>query len=589
MGNIVPQDVGEMILLRQLWTMQSLNDLVDAIIADAQTGEAATSGSGRQSKISQQHTDDLVFGKRPKKPSSTDTEEIAEKTIEELLKLNIGRESEADESPFAPLNNAAEEQVRAHEVYLSMLVTEEDMFAEDVHRWFSSRPELAADDKGRALPLQADKHSSSAVLDAAHNAVKNVIVWSWIESQIAGIDYAVIEARDQNQHEHYDKFYQSICLQILSNVCNYEYTRTQSLLKRNLSKGSKLMKRGTNGLDPAGNYALKLRGKPQEFIKSDPQLHILLTLCQPETTAAKAVSWLKKLGDLYQKIPLEREKFSEEVVDSLGSLAIIVNFIENATKAISMPPPSRKKGQMFIIRAQELEAEINELKKDLDLSEFAVPISKLKEQGKTEGALKRPDEFVVAKAGAKMSDLYSVMLHDCNSYLYEQREDAKAKGKMDWTPLPIEAPKTREELIELRRTSAKDNAKDPTEPTKLYDIIHSNKWAAELDETGFYFSPPDSIQVDSLAFETFTKLFGNSKPRKRIVWEDLEYSLEGIGFSSRSIYGICTYFIADKDIAELPLTIKHPYKSEVSGRTSVILARRLLKAYEWNASAFKLV
>ncbi|KXH37265.1 hypothetical protein CNYM01_01278 [Colletotrichum nymphaeae SA-01] len=518
MGNIVPQDVGEMILLRQLWTMQSLNDLVDTIIADAHTGEAATSGSSRQSKTSQQQTDDLIFGKRPKKPSSTDTEEITEKTIEELLKLNIGRESEADESPFAPLNNAAEEQVRAHEVYLSMLATEEDMFAEDVHRWFFSRPELVADDKGRALPLQADKHSSGAVLDAAHNAVKNVIVWSWIESQIADLDYAVTEARDQNQHEHYDKFYQSICLQELSNVCNYEYTRTQSLLRRNLSKGSKLMKRVTNGLDPAGNYALKLRGKPQEFIKSDPQLHILLTLCQPETTAAKA--------------------FSEEVVDSLGR------------------------------------------------SEFAVPINKLKEQGKTEGALKRLDEFLVAKAGAKMSDLYSVMLTECGSYLGEQHRDAKAKGKMDWTPLPIDAPKTREEVIELRRTSAKDNAKDPTEPTKLYDIIHSNKWAAELDETGFYLSPPGSIHVDSPAFETFTKLFGNSKPRKRIIWEDLEYSLERIGFSSRSIYGICTYFIADKDIAELPLTIKHPYKSEVSGRKSVILARRLLKAHEWNASAY---
>ncbi|KAG7055905.1 Ipa protein [Colletotrichum scovillei] len=132
-----------------------------------------------------------------------------------------------------------------------------------------------------------------------------------------------------------------------------------------------------------------------------------------------------------------------------------------------MPPPSRRKGQMLIIRAQELEAEINELKKDLDLSEFAVPVSKLKEQGKTEGALKRLDEFLVAEAGAKMSDLYSVMLTECGSYFGEQHRDAKAKGKMEWTPLPIDTPKTREEVIELRRTSAKDNAKDPTEPTKL--------------------------------------------------------------------------------------------------------------------------
>ncbi|KAK1714281.1 hypothetical protein BDP67DRAFT_489137 [Colletotrichum lupini] len=142
----------------------------------------------------------------------------------------------------------------------------------------------------------------------------------------------------------------------------------------------------------------------------------------------------------------------------------------------------------------ELEAETTELKKDLDLSEFAVPISKLKERGKTEGALKCLDEFLVAKAGANMSDLYSDMWDDCGSYFGEQHEDAKAK----------------------------ENAKDPTEPTKLYDIIQSNKDAAELDKTVFYLS----IQDDSLAFETFTKLFEDSKPRKRIIWEDLEYSLE---------------------------------------------------------------
>ncbi|KAI3556097.1 hypothetical protein CABS01_13043 [Colletotrichum abscissum] len=102
---------------------------------------------------------------------------------------------------------------------------------------------------------------------------------------------------------------------------------------------------------------------------------------------------------------------------------------------------------MFIIRAQELEAETTELKKDLGLSEFAVPIIKLKERGKTEGALKCLDEFLVAKAGANMIDLYSDMWDDCGSYFGEQHEDAKVKGKMDWIPLPIEAPKTREELL----------------------------------------------------------------------------------------------------------------------------------------------
>ncbi|KAJ3946767.1 uncharacterized protein N0V96_003142 [Colletotrichum fioriniae] len=130
-----------------------------------------------------------------------------------------------------------------------------------------------------------------------------------------------------------------------------------------------------------------------------------------------------------------------------------------------------KKGRIFITRALEPEAECNEVKKDLGLGEFAIPIGNLKEEGKTEGALKRLDEFPEEKAVAKMSDLCSASFADCRSYLDEQHKDAKAKGKMDWTPLPIETPKTEEEAVEYRRITAKGHATGTTEPTKLYDNI----------------------------------------------------------------------------------------------------------------------
>ncbi|EXF76445.1 hypothetical protein CFIO01_11832 [Colletotrichum fioriniae PJ7] len=149
-----------------------------------------------------------------------------------------------------------------------------------------------------------------------------------------------------------------------------------------------------------------------------------------------------------------------------------------------MPSLSRKKGRIFITRALEPEAELNEMKKDLGLGEFAVPIGKLEEEGKTEGAVKRLDEFPVDKAVAKMSDLYSALFADCWSYLDEQHKDAKAKGKMDWTPLPIQAPKTNEEAVKYRRITAKGHATGTTEPTKLYDNIQSSIGVAAKDKTG---------------------------------------------------------------------------------------------------------
>lgn len=96
---------------------------------------------------------------------------------------------------------------------------------------------------------------------------------------------------------------------------------------------------------------------------------------------------------------MARERMEEREADALNDLAVAVGFIQDLSPAISMPSVSRKKGQMFVSRLRDLEAEVVQLKDQLDLLDFALPIDNLLEPGMSEGALKKLDQFVINKVG----------------------------------------------------------------------------------------------------------------------------------------------------------------------------------------------
>jgi hypothetical protein len=105
-----------------------------------------------------------------------------------------------------------------------------------------------------------------------------------------------------------------------------------------------------------------MKGNPENLTRADPQLHFMLRLCQSETNAIHAVDWLKRLGNLHESHPLEREMLQEREADALGDLAVIAGFIQDVSSVVSMPSFSRKRGQMFASRTQELKPELDSLK-----------------------------------------------------------------------------------------------------------------------------------------------------------------------------------------------------------------------------------
>ncbi|CCF42619.1 hypothetical protein CH063_02879 [Colletotrichum higginsianum] len=538
----IPQAMGDLVLQRQTTLLQSLNILIEDILEQ---------GSKERSQK-----------QRPTKSDATASTAFS--------KLNI-------EDPPANLSlpglvASARDQAASITERLS-LYSEPVVLAHDVNFWFFSRPELLPDEKGRRMGVHTDKYISAAVFNTVHSAVKGAAIWNYL-----------CQLLDRLDGLGNDKAHRVILLQEISNVCQLAYTSAQALFKRHIQSrtASKWYKRTSNAYDSVGNPRVTLKGNPGDLTRSNPQLHYVLRLCHPDTTASKAVEWLKKLADLHQSHPSERENLDESEFESLCDLAIAIVFVQDLPRTVTMPAPSRKKGQLFVSRSQELEAELNNLKTDLDLRDFAAPIDTLLEPGMTEGALQTLDQFIVDKAGARLGFLYQDLVDECFSDLQDQYSQYKAKieqGEKDWTPLPIPAPEPLETLVEQRKQ------KEKTRPShsSAFEIGPQTEHATEDPAV-----EPQTFKVSAGTAEVFGTLFDKSKSRGAVSWAAFEGAMAELGFSVLPKYGSVFTFVPPETMAaKRPFTIHRPHKSQIEGYRTLIYARRLKRAYGWNEKTFK--
>ena len=554
-GVCLPQSTGELILQRQVTLMQSLNIIIEDILEE---------GSRTRNR-----------NERPKKnddPASAAISKLSLKDGPPPAKLSL-----------SSLVDIARDQRDALEDNLALLSTEPTVLAHAVNLAFFSRPELVADEKGRRLPAHTDKYISGAFFDAVHNAVKGTAIWSYI--------CRLLELLENHGS---DKTYRAILLQEISNVCHLEYTRAQSLFKRQVQTcgdGAKWFKRMSNAYDNVGNARVALKGNPDELTRSDPRLHYMLRLCQPETTAPKAVDWIKKLSDLHEAHPMEREKLEEREADALADLIVITSFIQDLSPVISMPSLSRKKGQMFVSRSQGLEAELNKLKNEIDLRDFVVPIDNLLEPGMADGALKALDQFVIEKAGTKLGFLYQDLVQDCLNDVCNQYEIVKAKlEKKDEPPVPLLAVSTPEPVLEKRVEQRKQKEKTRPSPSSVYEITASatGKPSQDAQHKLETTTPvPQTFNVGSATAQVFSRLFTKSEARGSVNWTAFEAAMADLGFSVTPKYGsVYTFSPPESMSIKKPITVHRPHKSRIEGYHIPIFARRLERTYGWGNETF---
>ncbi|KAI3575581.1 hypothetical protein IWW34DRAFT_703859 [Fusarium oxysporum f. sp. albedinis] len=539
-GALIPRSLGELVLQRQINILQLLNVMIEDILDQ---GSQTRNRDGPKKQF-----------KNAPLSESASKQATVKLTPQEVAAI-------------------ASDQKSSLEEYLSLLRTEPTVLCPGVNVQFFSRPELVPDEKGRSLPVHTDKYIGPAVLETIHHAVQGIAIWECITGLLD-----LLEKRST------DKLYKSTILQELSNMCHFEYARTQALFKRQVSTGtgSKWFKRISNAYDNTGNAKVSMKGKPEEFTRSDPQLHYLLRLCQPETTVTKAVEWMEKLSDLYKAHPLEREKLDERESRTLHDVAAIVAFVQDLSAVHSFPSASRKKGNLLVTGLQEVDTELNRIKKEVDLRDYAAPINNLLEPGMSAKALEALDEFVVEKTGTKMGSLYRDELEKAFRNVEEQYQQAKDKAnkdsKADFIPIdtnPVDA----KERIETRRQKEKTRP----EHSSLYTITPITDSLGDKEAT----KPAQPVKVSSSTAEVFATLFDKTQSRGSVNWSSFEAAMSELGFSVLPRLGsVYTFRPSENMDIKRPVSIHRPHKSQIEGYLILILARRLNRAYGWSDNSF---
>ncbi|RFU24060.1 hypothetical protein B7463_g12281, partial [Scytalidium lignicola] len=536
----VPQSIGELILMRQESLLQALNIAVEDIL----------DGSEPRNK-----------NERTRKPMHTVNAAISR------LSIDLKRER-----PSLPdLIASAVDQKSSLEDYLDLFRTEPVFLAHHVNRWFFSRPGLVQDENGRYLPVYTDRYISIAIFEMINSTVTAASSWNYLHRLLQ----LFLEKQD-------DKIYKTIILREISNICHLEYIRVQKNFKRYVQSGSgsKYFKRATGVYDD-GIAHISMKIQPESLTKENPQLHYLLRLCQASTDATKAVVWIKNIDGLHQSHPSERDTMTERELDSFGDLAVISSFIQSLSALLPLPPVNLKNAKLYVSKSKQLAAELDSLKTQIDLSDFAVPIDNLLEPGMAESALDALDRFIVNKTGTKMRILYQNLIEDCISDIQDNFQEQKAKLKLappGVTP-PIETCTT-DTQVQQRRQKQKTHSTH----SSAHDITPTLTSHPEAVQT------PPVFKVKQDTIDVFSTLFLPSKSRGSISWTAFEAAMTDLKFSVEPKFGSVFTFLPPQDMAvRKSVTLHRPHQSRIEGYKLLLFARRLKRVYGWSERCFELV
>jgi hypothetical protein len=540
-GLCVPQSMGDLILQRQICLLQALNTLVEDILEEGSTSRKKTA--------------------RPKKPE--ETARVA------LSTLSIDHKPE--KMSLENLIAQALDQKNALEDYVTLCRTEPVFLAHVVNTWFFSRPELVPDEKGRSEPLITDKYISIAIFEVIHHAVIGVALWDCV--------YRLLQTLATNLN---DRLFRAVVLQEIANVCYFEYRRVQKLFKRyvQMNSGSKYFKR-ISGVYDSDSARVTMKIQPDVLTRKNPQLHYILRLCQTQLDATGAVEWIKKLDDLHRSQPTERGQMQERELDSFGDLAVVASFVQALRTSLPIPPINTRKGQSFLSRLKSLGTEIEPLKKEIDLSEFAVPIDNLLEPGMAEAALISLDRLFIDKTGTELGFLFQDLNEDCLSHIQSRCQEQKAKttsmNDSDFRPTAIPSVANQ---VEQRRQKYKTRPAN----SSIYSISPVSEITADSEDT--VVSPIFKVKPDT--FKVFSTMFSGSQSRGSISWAAFEAAMADLNFSVRPRLGSVFTFSPPQDFpVQRPLTLHRPHQSHIEGFRLLYITRRLKKAYGWGIDRFE--
>uniref|UniRef100_A0A093VTB9 Uncharacterized protein n=1 Tax=Talaromyces marneffei PM1 TaxID=1077442 RepID=A0A093VTB9_TALMA len=335
-GLVVPRGIGELILERQSYILKHLCILVDDILKLG----AIIDETGKE-YILPREAARMAFSTYP---------------------------DDVDPQPICVLDlvTAAFDRKTSFEAYWNLCHANPAFLANAVNLWYSTRPDLVPDEKGRRMPLASDEYVSRSIFEAIHNVVIGIAIWDILYALVK----TFLETLDESE--------QAIISQEISNICHYEYERIRKDFKRfvQLGIGSKYFKRLSNVFDN-GTPRVTSKAIPDRVMKDDPQLHHILRLCQPVSGVTQAVRWKNMLDQLHYNKPLELDKMEESEFNALGEVSLTINLVNTLIASLQLPTASPKKGLTYISKLKELLARLDPLKTHTNLRKLAISLDDL--------------------------------------------------------------------------------------------------------------------------------------------------------------------------------------------------------------------
>ncbi|KAM0551828.1 hypothetical protein ACHAPJ_008163 [Fusarium lateritium] len=369
-GDCIPQQVGELVLKRQLTLLQCLKILMDNILEEVNAKEQW---------------------------------ELSKPTFMEVVAIVHGQQSSLKK-------------------YLVSLRTESNILYTNVSVQLTRQLRPVYEEEGQLPSVPAEDNVGMAVFEVMHQAIQAVTIWMIIRDLL-----------DLLLEQSLDKRHAATILQELSNICHFEYIRTKAALKQHLSAGigSDWFKPLPGLYDRAGYERLAMNGDPEELTRKDPRLHYLSRLCHSETDVVDAVKWIEKLEQLYAAHSLVRKKLFDREDRAYYDMAAIVMFVRDISPVFLLPPPSLVKGRLLVTGLQDAETELNQCKKGIDLGDLVSSPTMLMQPDNATRTLEALERYVKEMTTTTMGCLYEnqqdALIHD----LEEQYQKAKVKREQD--------------------------------------------------------------------------------------------------------------------------------------------------------------
>lgn len=552
-GLCVPYGIGTLIYMRQFLSLMNFRYFILAMLDKIPRSWWT---KAQWEKVKQERTTavEQISKKLMMKPSTTG------KTPEKLTeKLSIIRKA-PEKMPLARLLLSAQKQREYLEDYLVILRDEPSVLVYNVNSWLLSRPELVTDDQGRHLPLESDKHISCAIFEVIRGWVQKIATWSYICNLLEMLDNA-------DTKPDYKRF----ILQEISNVCHFEYNRAQAHFVRHVQTGigARCFRRVANAYDDAGNPKVFMKIKPQELSQGDSLLQYMLRLCQSQTNSSQVAQWFDKLNELYNSKPSNWKSLQQREMDALCELMMTASFIEELSISLPVPSLSRKTGQMFLEASRELNSGLNDIRKEINLQEFSVPINKLLEPGMAKRALAQLDDLVLRNMGSKMDFFYHYAVQECLIYHRSQCQKTKdAPEEIEQNKFPFTTAYFAAEGVDLTKYR---EIKSPVQTS-----TSENEQAANKPNEGQLLQ----LYACPAAKKVFYNLFKRPKGGASITWAAFESAMVAVGFSVIPEYCAHYTFVPPRNIlVKTTLIVVRPLNSKIEGHLIPTLARRLQKAY----------